>query len=310
MKVGIIGAGAVGSACLTALVARGCAREIVVVNRERKRARGLVTDVQYGAVLSPGVELREGDYSDLRGASLVMITAGVNEKTGGATDRNDPAGRLRLLDANVEVYKNIIPGLDAVAPEAIVLVVTDPPDRLADAARMLGHDRVLSTGTYLDSLRFKFHLARRLGVSPASVDAQILGEHGTSEVFVWSSARTGGTPITELLANAAQNREELCREIEREVRFANIAIIEGIGASQHGIGMVCARIAEIVLRDERAVIPIGSFNSRYGVTLSLPSVLGRQGIAQVFEPEMSEDERQALLRSAEALRAATARIEI
>jgi L-lactate dehydrogenase len=310
MKVGIIGAGAVGSACLTALVARGCAREIVVVNRERKRAQGLVTDVQYGAVLSPGVELREGDYGDLKGASLVIITAGVNEKTGGATDRNDPAGRLRLLDANVEAYKDIIPRLDAVAPEAIVLIVTDPPDPLADAARMLGHDRVLSTGTYLDSLRFKFHLAHRLGVSPASVDAQILGEHGTSEVFVWSSARIGGTPITELLAKAAQNREELCREIEREVRFANIAIIEGIGASQHGIGMVCARIAEIVLRDERAVIPIGSFNSRYGVTLSLPSVLGRQGVAQVFEPEMSEDERHALRRSAEALRAATARIKI
>src|SRR4051795_5895975 len=141
MKVGIIGAGAVGSACLTALVARGCAREIVVVNRERKRARGLVTDVQYGAVLSPGVELREGDYGDLRGASLVMITAGVNEKTGGATDRNDPAGRLRLLDANVEVYKDIVPRLHAVAPQAIALVVTDPPDPLADAVRRLGHQR-------------------------------------------------------------------------------------------------------------------------------------------------------------------------
>jgi L-lactate dehydrogenase len=217
---------------------------------------------------------------------------------------------VRLLDTNVDVYKDIVPRLHAAAPQALVLVVTDPPDPLADAVRLLGHDRVLSTGTYLDSLRFKFHLARRLGVSPASVDAQILGEHGTSEVFVWSSARIAGAPITGLLAKAAQNREELCREIEREVRFANITIIEGIGASQHGIGMVCARIAEIVLHDERAVIPIGSFNSRYGVTLSLPSVLGRQGVAQVFEPEMSEDERQALSRSAEALRAATARIKI
>jgi lactate/malate dehydrogenase, NAD binding domain/Cytochrome C oxidase, cbb3-type, subunit III len=128
MKAGIIGAGAVGSACLTALVGRRCAREIVVVDRDRKRARGLVTDVQYGAVLSPSVELREGDHGDLRGASLVMITAGVNEKTGGATDRNDAAGKLRLLDANVEVYKDIVPRLEAVASEAIVLVVTDPPD--------------------------------------------------------------------------------------------------------------------------------------------------------------------------------------
>ena len=175
---------------------------------------------------------------------------------------------------------------------------------------MLFRSRILSTGTYLDSLRFRFHLARRLGVSPACVDAQIVGERGTTEVFLWSSAGIAGNPITGLLAKSAQDREELCREIEREVRYANITIIDGIGASQHGIGMVCARIAEIVLRDERAVIPIGSFNSRYGVTLSLPSILGRRGVTQVLEPEMSEDERQALRRSAEALSAAGARIKI
>src|SRR5205814_3144384 len=137
MKIGIIGAGAVGSACLTAAVQRRVAREIIMVNRNRKKARGLVTDVQYGAVISPAVELRDGDYADLQGASLVMITAGANEKTGGATDRNDPAGRLRLLDTNVGVYKDIIPRLHAAAPHALVLVVTDPPDPLADAVRML-----------------------------------------------------------------------------------------------------------------------------------------------------------------------------
>lgn len=310
MKVGIIGAGAVGAACLTSLIARGCAREIVVVNRDRKRAQGLVADAQYGAVLSAAVELRDGDYAELKGAALVMITAGVNEKTGGATDRSDPAGRLRLLDANVDVYKDIVPRVRAAAPQAIVLVVTDPPDPLADVVRLLGHDRVLSTGTYLDSLRFRFHLARRLGVSPASVDAQILGEHGTSEVFIWSSARVAGAPALALLAPSGAGRETLRNEIEREVRYANITIIEGIGASQHGIGMVSARIADIVLRDERAVIPIGSYNPRYGVTLSLPSVLGRVGVAQIVEPEMCQDERNALQRSAETLKTALARIKI
>jgi L-lactate dehydrogenase len=308
MKVGIIGAGAVGSACLTALVARGCAREVVVLDRDRKRARGLATDVQSGAVLSARVEVRDGDYGDLKGAVLVMITAGENEKTGGATDRNDPAGRLRLLSANGDVYKDVVPRLHAAEPQAMVLVVTDPPDPLADAVRLLGHDRVLSTGTYLDSLRFRFHLARRLGVSPASVDAQILGEHGTSEVFVWSSARIAGTPIKELLGKTARDRDEFHRDVEQEVRYANITIIEGIGASQHGIGMVCARIAEIVLRDEQAVIPIGSYNPRYGVTLSLPSVVGREGVVRIVEPEMSEDERQAFKRSVETLRAAKDRI--
>jgi L-lactate dehydrogenase len=307
MKVGIIGAGAVGSACLTALVARGCAREIVVVNRDRKRAEGLVTDAQYGAVLGPYAELRAADYADLEGAALVMITAGANEKTGGAVDRNDPAGRLRLLDTNATIYKSIVPQLHAAAPQALVLVVTDPPDPLADVVRMLGHERVLSTGTYLDSLRFRFHLARRLRVSPACVDAEIVGEHGTTEVFLWSLANLAGKPVLELIS--LQKPEEFREEIERQVRYANIAIIEGIGASQHGIGMACARIAEILSRNEPAVIPIASYNAEYGVTLSLPSLLGHRGVARILEPPMSDDEHEALQRSADTLKSALARIK-
>lgn len=310
MKVGIVGAGAVGSACLLSLVMRGSAREVVLVNRNRKRADGVVTDVQYGATLSPTVEVRASDYSDLAGASLVMITAGVNEKGGGATDRSDPAGRLRLLEANTAVYQEILPQINRAAPEALVLVVTDPPDPLADVVRMLGHDRVLSTGTYLDSLRFCFHLARRLKVSPAYVEALVLGEHGTSSVFLWSSARVGGRPVLESLVETAQDREKIRQEIEREVRYANITIIEGIGASQYGIGMVCARITEAVLRDERAVIPIGFYNPKYGVTLSLPSVVGAEGVAQVLEPEMSAVEQQGLGLSAEALRKAVTHLNL
>jgi L-lactate dehydrogenase len=310
MKVGIVGVGAVGSACLLSLVMRGCAREIVVIDKDRKRARGVVNDVQYGATLSPRVEICDGDYPDLAGASLVMITAGVNEKAGGATDRNDPSGRLRLLDTNADVYQEIVPKLLHATPAALILVVTDPPDPLADLVRMLGHDRVLSTGTFLDSLRFRFHLAQRLNVSPRSVDAQIVGEHGTSEVFLWSSARVGGRPVLEFLAQSAQQRDEFRRAVEHDVRYANIAIIEGIRASQFGIGMVSARIAEAVLRDERVVIPIGSYQSEFGVTLSVPSVLGRDGVTQRLAPEMSEQERQALHRSAETLKAAVGRIKI
>jgi L-lactate dehydrogenase len=309
MKIGIIGAGAVGSACLTAIVMRRFARQVIVLDRDRKKARGLVADVQYGAVLSPCTEVQDGDYADLDGASLVMITAGVNEKTGGATDRNDPAGRLRLLDTNVDVYKDIVPQLHAVAPQTLVLVITDPPDPLADAVRLLGHERVLSAGTYLDSLRFRFHLARRLNVSPNSVEAQILGEHGTSEVFVWSSAHVAGTLVRELLTQSSQHWEEFRREVEQEVRYANITIIEGIGASQHGIGMVAARISEIVLRDERAVVPVGSYHPRYGVTLSLPTVVGREGALRILDPEMSIAEQQALQRSADTLKAAGARMK-
>jgi L-lactate dehydrogenase len=309
MKIAIIGAGAVGSACLTALVMRGCASEIIVIDRTPEKARGLVTDVQYGATLSPSVTIRKGDYTNLKSAALVIVTAGVNERTGGATDRGDAAGRLRLLGTNVDVYRDVISRLHAVEPEALVLVVTDPPDPLADAARMMGHSRVLSTGTYLDSLRFRFHLARRFGVSASSVSAQVLGEHGTSEVFVWSSAHIAGVPIRALLSQQpSDDFDKFRRDVENEVRYANISIIEGIGASQHGIGMVSARIAEIILRDERVAIPIGCYSPEYGVTLSLPSIVGREGVVRTLDPELSMDERRGLLRSVDALKAALGQI--
>src|SRR5580704_9469537 len=309
MKVGIIGAGGVGSACLLSLVMRGIACQVVVLDKNHERAKGVVADLQYGATLSPAVELLAGDYDDLAGAVLVIVTAGVNEKAGGATDRSDPAGRLKLLDTNAGVYREIIPKIVAVAPQALILVVTDPPDPLADLAGLFaGHERVLSTGTFLDTLRFRFHLARRLKVNPMYVDAQVVGEHGTSQVFLWSSARVGGTPIAELLEQSGQSMDAFRQSVEQDVRFANITIIEGTGASQLGIGMVTARIAETILRDEHAVIPIGSYNPRYEITISLPSVLGRQGISQILEPEMSEEERQGFQRSADILRNSVARI--
>ncbi|MDQ2804529.1 MAG: NAD(P)-binding domain-containing protein [Pseudomonadota bacterium] len=309
MKLGIIGAGAVGQACLLATVLRGPASEIVVVDRTAKRADGLVTDIQYGAALSPSVTLRAGDYDALAGAALVMVTAGENEKSGGATDRNDPEGRLKLLDKNAEIYRDIVARIVRAVPEAIILVVTDPPDPLAQIARKIaGHDRVLSTGTYLDSLRFRFHLARQLGVNPGAIEGQVVGEHGTSSVFLWSHATVAGLPVFHVLDRAGQSEEQVRQSIEKQVRGANITIIEGIGASQLGIGMVCARLAEIIARDEQAVIPIGAFNPEYGVVLSLPSVLGRAGVSRILSPEMTQEERQALGKSAEQIRRALHRV--
>lgn len=304
MKVGIVGAGAVGAACLTSLITRGVACEIVLVNRNRKRAEGVIADVQYGAALQPHVRLKAGDYADLKGAQLVMITAGVNEKGGGATDRSDPKGRLNLLHKNARAYEEIVPQITKAAPDAVILVVTDPPDPLADVALRLGHSRVLSTGTYLDSLRFRFHLARRLQINPDSVDALVLGEHGTSQVFIWSSARVGGQHIASFPRDSAESFDQFKKAIEKEVRYANITIIEGNGASMFGIGVVSARIAEIILRDERAVIPIGSFNRAFGTTLSLPSVLGREGVSRIIMPELSDDELGLLEKSARTIREA------
>jgi L-lactate dehydrogenase len=308
MNVGIVGVGAVGAATAMAIALRARVRELILVNRNRVRAKAVATDMHYGVPLSPLVRIADGDYSDLARAGLVIITAGVNEKAGGATDRNDPVGRLRLLDSNVKVFEDIVPRIVEVAPQAVLLVAADPPEPLADVARSLaGHDRVISTSTYLDSLRFRVHLGERLGVSPAYVDAYVIGEHGTSSVFLWSSARIGGLRVEDLLAQRRIALGEFRQAVEHDVRFANISIIEGIGASQYGIGMVAARLAEIVLRDEQAVVPVGSHNARYDVTVSLPSVVGSGGVSDVLWPEMSDDETHAFERSVEVLRTAVAK---
>jgi L-lactate dehydrogenase len=275
------------------------------VDRTTERADGVATDMRYATPLSPTVDLRAGGYDALADAALVIITAGVNERAGGATDRSDPQGRRRLLDTNAKMYADIVPKIVAAAPRAVLMVVTDPPDPLADLTRRLaGHDRVFSTGTLIDSLRFRVHLADRLRVRPRDVQAMVVGEHGTSEVLLWSSASVGGIPVLDLLRQSGQPVDQLKAEIEDDIRYANITIIEGTGASQYGIGAVSARLAEAVLRDERAVLPVAAYAPRYDVTLSLVSVLGAGGVQQMHEPAMTSDERAALERSAAALREA------
>jgi L-lactate dehydrogenase len=305
MKIGIIGTGNVGCACAMAAAIRGSAGEIVLVNRTRKTAEAVATDIRYGIPLGRKVDIRDGDYGDLADAEAILITSGVNEKTGGATDRSDPQGRLKLLEKNARIFRDIVPRIVDAAPRAVLVVVTDPPDPLADVARETRPDAmVLSAGTYLDSQRFRVHLGKHFGVDPAHVEAQVIGDHGTAQVFLWSSARLGGVPIAALLERRGQSLAELRKKVEAEVRFANITIIEGHDASQYGIGIVAVRIAEMICNDERAVIPIGSYQKQFGVTLSLPSVIGRGGLIEVLPPELSDEERAGLHNSAKILRAA------
>jgi L-lactate dehydrogenase len=309
MKLGIIGTGNVGCACAFAAVTRGSAREIVLVNRTRKTAQAVATDIRYGTPLGAKVDIVDGDYDALAGCGVVLITSGVNEKTGGATDRSDPQGRLKLLDKNAAIYRDIVPKIATAAPDAVLVAVTDPPDPLADVAREAApKSRVLSAGTFLDSQRFRVHLGKHFGADPAHVEAQVIGDHGTAQVFLWSSARIGGVPVTALLERRGEKLSALRAQLEQDVRYANITIIEGHDASQYGIGIVSARIAEMVLRDERAVVPIGSYQETFGVTLSLPSVVGRDGVSAVLMPALSDEEREGLEKSARALKQALARV--
>jgi L-lactate dehydrogenase len=312
-KVGVVGVGAVGQACAFALLLRGSCRQIVLVDKVGERATAVATDMRYGAPLSQTVDIKGGDWSDLAGAGVVLICAGVNEKSGGATDRSDTSGRLKLLETNASVYRDVVPRIVAVAPDAVLVAVTDPPDPLADLARELaGHERVLSTGTLIDTLRLRVHVAAQLDVHPSAVDGLVVGEHGTTEVMLWSSMRVEGTPLADALSLSDPQRsvEDLREQVEREVRFANITIIEGNDASQFGIGVVCARITEAVLDNERVVLPVAAFRARYGVAIGLPTVVGREGAAGELEPSMSDDERRALEHSAATLRDAVRSIGV
>jgi L-lactate dehydrogenase len=265
--------------------------------------------MRYGLPLLPPVSLRAGDVAELAGAELLIVTAGVNEAAGGATDRSDPAGRLRLLERNAAIYRELVPELVAAALQATIMVVTDPPDPLADLTRILaGHDRVFSTGTVLDSLRFRVHLGELLRVRPADVQAMVVGEHGTSQVLLWSSAAVAGVSVVDILSRRGERIDQMRERVESEIRYANITIIEDIGASQYGIGAVVARLAEAVLRDEQALFTVAAHHQDYQVTLSLVSVLGAGGVQQMYLPAMTEDEREALERSAQTLQEARARI--
>lgn len=297
-----------------AAVNRGSARDIVLVNRTRKTAEAVATDLRYGIPLGPKVKITDGDYDALEGSGVIMITSGVNEKTGGATDRSDPLGRLRLIDKNAEIYRDIVPRIVRSAPDAVLLIVTDPPDPLADIARDTAlaagvKAQVISAGTFIDTMRFRVHLGQHFGVDSRDVEAQVIGDHGTSAVFLWSSARIGGVPVEALLKQRGETLRGLRDQLEKDVRYANITIIEGHDASQYGIGIVSARIAEMILRNERAVIPIGSLQKEFGVTLSLPSVVGRGGVIEVLQPELSDEEREGLQKSAKTMKDALDRVK-
>jgi L-lactate dehydrogenase len=308
-KVGIVGVGMVGRAAASAMVERGSCRELVLVDVRREVADAVALDLRYGISTGPALTVRSGTVDDLKDASLVAITAGANEKSGGATDKSDQQGRLRLLDVNAGIFKSIVPGVVAVAPEAVLLVVADPPDPLADLTRALAkHDRVVSTGTFLDSLRFATHLAEVLQINPASVSAQVLGEHGMSEVLVWSAVTIAGVPLADVLQQRGLNAAAFREQVEAAVRSANINIIAGIGASQYGIGAVTARLTEAILHDERIVAPVGSFQHKDGVTYSLPSVIGAGGVSQVLAPRLNDAETAALKRSVETLKAASQKL--
>lgn len=297
-RVAIIGTGHVGATSAYALVMRGLAREIVLVDLNTPHAEGEAMDLQHAVPLARPVRVWAGDYRDAARASIVIMTAGVNGRPG--------ESRLDLLSRNVVVVRDCMRQLMAEGFDGLVLMTTNPVDVLAQVAQAesgLPMARVIGSGTVLDTARLRAMLGEALGVEARSVHAYIVGEHGDSEVAAWSSARVAGVPLNDFCApDARPNFDELLRRVRR----AAPEIIERKGYTSFAIASCVARICEAVLRDERTILPVSTMTSgQYGIAgvyLSLPCLLGERGIERVIELPLSEAERDGLLASADVLR--------
>ncbi|ANE42955.1 lactate/malate family dehydrogenase [Deinococcus puniceus] len=288
-KVGMVGAGMVGSAAGFALVLRGSCTELVLVDKDAARAQAEAQDISHATPVSHPVRVSSGGFEALAGASVVILTAGANQKPG--------ENRLSLLKRNADIFRDMVPQIAQAAPDAVLLVATNPVDLMtALTAKLAPNQPVIGSGTVLDSARFRALIAAKVGVAPQHVYASVLGEHGDSEVLGWSSASVGGVPLAQVI----DLTDAIKQEIEDGTRGAAAQIIAGKHATNYGVGAALALIAEAVLRDRRAVLTV-SGPSPYGPCLSLPRVVGAGGIGATLTPDLSEGEKAALERSAAVL---------
>ena len=255
MKIGIVGAGMVGSASAFAMVMRGVGREVVLVDLNRARAEAEANDIFHAVPFAKPMTVRAGGYADLKDASVVVIAGGVAQKPGET--------RLQLLQRNADVFRQIVPSVVQSAPGALLLVVTNPVDIMTSVAAQVAAEygvaasRVLGSGTTLDTARFRALLGRHFDVDPHYVHAYVVGEHGDSEVLVWSQATIAGLGLDAFAAVhgtplTAQDREQ----IDENVRRAAYHIIAGKGATYYGIGSAVARIVDVLVHDQRAILTV------------------------------------------------------
>ena len=307
MKIGIVGCGMVGSASAYALVMRGVGREIVLVDLNRARAEAEANDISHAVPFAHPLTVQAGDYAELRGARAVVIAGGVAQRPGET--------RLELLQRNAEVFRQIVPSVLRAAPDAVLLVVTNPVDIMTHLAARFAAEfgvpptRVLGSGTTLDTARFRALLGRHFDVDPQYVHAYVIGEHGDSEVLAWSAAMIGGLGIDEFArVTGTPLSDAQRRQVDENVRRAAYQIIAGKGATYYGIGSAVARIVDVLLHDQRAILTvsslIGGVPDCEGVTLSLPHLVGGEGVLATIPPPLDASEREGLGRSAGILREA------
>ncbi len=302
MKVSIIGAGMVGSAAAFAMVLRRVVNEIVLVDINESLALAQAEDILHATPVTSPVQVSSGDYAAISGSSVVVLSCGVSQRPGET--------RLHLLERNEAIFADVAIRVAAIAPDAIVLIASNPVDIMTQIVTELGSfppQRVIGSGTILDTARFRALLGETYGVSAQSVHAQVLGEHGDSEVLVWSEAKIGGVPLAEFAKHHGKAlTRELKESIDVRVRRAAYRIIQGKGSTYYGIGAGLARIIQAIRSDERSVLTLSNNDvpGFEGVSTSLPRIIGADGIYATLSPSMNDEEKVAFARSVEVLRSA------
>jgi L-lactate dehydrogenase len=298
--IGIVGTGHVGVAAGYAIFLRGLVSDIILIDKDRRRAEGEAMDLMHGQAFAGSVMVRVGEYADLESAQLVIITAGVAQKPGET--------RLDLLNRNADVFRQIVEQLDRHCPQAVLIIATNPVDVLTYVTQALTRrsgDLVIGTGTMLDTARFRALLGRHYGVDPRSVHAYILGEHGDTEVPIWSTANIGGVPLVGHTILGKPFDADLMAQLFESVRNAAYEIISRKGYTNTAIGSAIARLVDAVLDDERSILPVSHrLTGQYGldeVCLSIPSIVGRNGTTDALLPRLSADELEGLQHSAAVL---------
>ena len=301
-KVVVVGAGAVGSTFAYTLMNSGLAQRIVLVDKDRERAESEAMDLNHGLCFAPPVAISAGDYADCADAGVVVITAGVTQKPG--------ESRLELIARNSVICRSIVGSIVAQTREAVIIMVTNPVDVLTyDALRHAGlpWQRVLGSGTVLDSARFRYLLSSHCEVDARNVHAYILGEHGDSEIAAWSMTHLAGLAIAKFCELCGRcDAERHRRGIFEQVRESAYHLIEAKGFTNYGIAQALLRIVGAVVRDEHSVLTVSSFIEDYegigDVCLSVPCVVGRGGIVRQLLPELPGDEMEGLRASAAKLK--------
>lgn len=309
-KAVMIGCGYVGAAAVFSLMQSALFSEIALIDVDREKAEGEAMDISHGIPFSKHMKIYAGDYEDVRDAGIVIITAGANQKP------NET--RLDLVHKNVAIFKSIIPEISARDFQGILLVVANPVDILTRVAQKLSglpENRVIGSGTVLDTARLKYSLSEHLGVDSRSVHAFIIGEHGDSEIAVWSSASISGVPLDSFCEMRGHfHHDEAEDKIEEKVRNFAYEIIERKNATYFGVAMAIKRICEVIVRDEKSILPVSTMmHGEYGiedVVLSMPCILGKDGIETKVPISLSETEIKELRESAEVLKSITRELDI